>query len=166
MRGPTGTPVGQLRRIQISNVVAYDVEPRFASIISGIPGHYIEDVKLSNIRIFYQGGGTAEQGALSPPEKETSYPEPSMFGTLPAYGFFIRHVKGIELNGVTVSYLKEDARAAFVLNDVDSVDFVNVTSQIAKSSFRFNLQNVSNFRVIHSKGVADTQLDRVEQKKF
>ena len=166
MRGPAGTPVGQLRRIQISNVVAYDVEPRFASIISGIPGHYIEDVKLSNIRIFYQGGGTAEQATVSPPEKETSYPEPSMFGTLPAYGFFIRHVKGIELNGVTVSYLKEDARAAFVLNDVDGVDFVNVTSQIAKSSFRFNLQNVSNLRVTQSKGVPDTQLERVEQKKF
>ncbi|PYS69099.1 MAG: exo-poly-alpha-D-galacturonosidase, partial [Acidobacteria bacterium] len=166
MRGPTGTPVGQLRRIQISNVVAYDVEPRFASIISGTPGHYIEDVKLSNIRIFYKGGGTADQAAVSPPEKETNYPEPSMFGTLPAYGFFIRHVKGIELSGVTVSYLKEDARPAFVLNDVAGVDFVNVTSQIAKNSFRFDLQNVSNFRVTQSRGVAEMQLDRVEQKKF
>ena len=89
-----------------------------------------------------------------------------MFGTLPAYGFFIRHVKGIELSGVTVSYLKEDERPAFVLNDVDSVDFVNVTSQIAKSSFRFNLQNVSNFRAAQCKGVPDTYLERVEQKKF
>jgi polygalacturonase len=166
MRGPAGTPVGQLRRIQISNIVAYDVEPRFASIISGIPGHYIEDVKLSNIRIFYQGGGTADQAAVSPPEKETNYPEPSMFGTLPAYGFFIRHVKGIELSGVTVSYLKEDERPAFVLNDVDGVDFVNVTAQVAKNSFRFDLQNVSNFRVMQSRGVADMQLERVEQKKF
>jgi len=166
MRGPAGTPVGQLRRIQISNVVAYDVEPRFASIISGIPGHYIEDVKLTNIRIFYQGGGTTDQAAVSPPEKETNYPEPSMFGTLPAYGFFIRHVKGIELSGVAVSYLKEDARPAFVLNDVEAADFVNVSSQIAKDSFMFHLQNVSNFRVTQSKGVPDTQLERVEQKKF
>jgi polygalacturonase len=166
MRGPAGTPVGQLRRIQISNVTAYAVEPRFASIISGIPGHYIEDVKLSNIRIFYQGGGTADQAAVTPPEKEINYPEPSMFGTIPAYGFFVRHVKGIEFSNVTVSYLKEEERPAFLLNDVDGADFVNVTSQVAKNSFRFHLQNVSNFRVTQSKGVIDTQLDRVDQKKF
>ncbi len=166
MRGPAGTPVGQLRRIQISNVTAYDVEPRFASIISGIPGHYIEDVKLSNIRIFYQGGGTSDQAAITPPEKEINYPEPSMFGTIPAYGFFIRHVKGIELSNVTVSYMKEEERPAFVLNDVDGADFVSVTSQKSKNSSRFHLQNVSNFRVAQSKGVADVQLDRVDQKKF
>ena len=110
MRGPAGTPVGQLRRVQISNVVVYNADPRYASIISGIPGHNIEDVKLSNIRIFYQGGGTLAQAALSPPEKETNYPEPSMFGEIPAYGFFIRHVKGIELNNVEVSYAQEELR--------------------------------------------------------
>src|SRR5262247_2012375 len=69
LRGPAGTPVARLRRIQISNVVVYNADPRYASIISGIPEHNIEDVKLSNLRIFYQGGGTAAQAALDPPEK-------------------------------------------------------------------------------------------------
>ena len=110
MRGPAGTPVGELRRVHISNVVVYNAEPRYASIISGIPGHNIEDVKLSNIRIFYQGGGTLAQAALSPPEKEVNYPEPSMFGEIPAYGFFIRHVKDIELNNVEVSYAQLNFR--------------------------------------------------------
>ena len=94
MRGPAGTPVGKLRRVQISNVVVHNAEPRYASIISGIPGHNIEDVKLSNIRIIYKGGGTLAQAAVSPPEKESNYPEPSMFGDIPAYGFFIRHADG------------------------------------------------------------------------
>jgi polygalacturonase len=73
MRGPKGVPVGELRRVIISNVVAYNADPHYASIISGIPGNEIEDVKLSNIRIFYQGGGTKEEAAVEPPEKETNY---------------------------------------------------------------------------------------------
>jgi polygalacturonase len=166
MRGPAGTPVGELRRVQISNVVVYNADPRYASIISGIPGHDIEDVKLSNIRIFYQGGGTLEQAALSPPEKEANYPEPSMFGEIPAYGFFIRHVKGIELNNVQVSYAKEEFRPAFVLNDVNGADFFQVKAQLSKDAFAFQLQNVSDFSAYQCKGVPDTRLDRVEQKKF
>ena len=69
-------PVGALRRVNISNFVVYNADPRYASIISGVPGHDIEDVKLSNVRIFYKGGGTREQAALTPPEDEKGYPEP------------------------------------------------------------------------------------------
>ncbi len=166
MRGPKGTPVGQLRRVQISNLVVYNAEPRYASIISGLPGHNIEDVKLSNIRIFYQGGGTLKQAAIEPPEKETNYPEPSMFGEIPAYGFFLRHVKGIEFNNVEVSYLKEDLRPAFVLNDVHGADFFHVKAQLSKDTHAFHLQNVSDFNAYQVRGVPDMRLERVEQKKF
>ena len=166
MRGPAGTPVGELRRVHISNVVVYNAEPRYASIISGIPGHNIEDVKLSNIRIFYQGGGTLAQAALSPPEKEVNYPEPSMFGEIPAYGFFIRHVKDIELNNVEVSYAQEELRPAFVLNAVNGADFFHVKAQLSKGTFAFGLQNVSDFSAYHCQGVPDMRLERVEQKKF
>ena len=121
--------MGALRRVIISNVVVYNADPKYASIISGIPGHAIEDVRFSNIRIYYQGGGTKEQAALDPPEKENAYPEPTMFGELPAYGFFIRHVKGIEMRDVEVSYLKEDARPPFVLNDVMGADFFHVLAR-------------------------------------
>ena len=95
MRGPAGPPVGELRRVTLSNFVVYNAEPKYASIISGIPGHDIEDITLSNIRIYYKGGGTKQQAALDPPEKETDYPEPTMFGEIPVYGFFVRHVRGL-----------------------------------------------------------------------
>src|SRR6059058_2313749 len=129
MRGPTGPPVGELRRIHISNVIVYNAEPRYGSIISGIPGHEIEDLTLSNIRIYYKGGGSKQQAALEPAEKETDYPEPAMFGEIPAYGFFIRHVRGIEMSGVNVSYLKDDARAPFIISDAKSVEFRNLKAQ-------------------------------------
>ena len=58
MRGPEGTPVGELRRVLISNIVVSNCASRQATIIAGIPGHYIEDVTLSNVLVLHQGGGT------------------------------------------------------------------------------------------------------------
>jgi polygalacturonase len=166
MRGPKGVPVGELRRISISNVVVYNADPRYASIIAGLPGHDIEDVKLTNIRIYYQGGGTKEQAGLQPPERETNYPEPSMFGEIPAYGFFIRHAKGIELNNVEVSYLKDDFRPAFVLLDVSNADFFHVKAQKVAGGSTFDLKNVADFSTYQCPGVPDMRLQRVELKKF
>jgi len=166
LRAPEGTPTGALRRVSISNFVVYNADPRFASIISGVPGHDIEDVKLNNIRIFYAGGGTKEQAALVPKEEEKTYPEPKMFGDMPAYGFFIRHVKGIELNDVQVSYLKEDLRPAFHLRDVKDVEFNNVKAQHAADVPTFVLNGVENFLIQGSPGIPDTRLKSVEKKEF
>ena len=105
-RGPKETTtVGAIRRVNISDIVVYNADPKYSSIISGIPGHPIEDLRLSNIRVYSKGAGTKEQAALDPPEKEDTYPEPTMFGELPSYGFFIRHVKALQMRDVEVSYL-------------------------------------------------------------
>jgi polygalacturonase len=166
-RGPKETaPVGQLRRVLISNVVVYNADPKYGSIISGIPGHDIEDVKLSNIRIYYQGGGTLEQAALDPPEKETDYPEPAMFGEIPAYGFFIRHVKGIEMSGVEVSYLKAELRPPFLLSDVRGADFYRVKAQRALDAPTFVLKDVENFSLQQSHPLPDKRLERVKREKL
>ncbi len=166
-RGPKETTtVGALRRVIISNIVVYNADPKYASIISGIPGHSIEDVRLSNVRIYYRGGGTKEQAALDPPEKEDTYPEPTMFGELPTYGFFIRHVKGLEMRDVEVSYLKEDARPPFWLNDVIGVDFQHVKTQRSEGMPTFVLKNVADFNTHQCWPLPDTRLDRVDAKKL
>ena len=158
--------VGALRRVLISNVVVYNADPRYASIISGIPGHDIEDVTLSNIHIYYQGGGTRAQAALEPPEKEADYPEPVMFGEMPAYGFFIRHARGIALKDVEVGFLKDDLRPPFVLSDVRGADFQRVRVQVAAGLPTFMLTNVEDFTVQQSRPVPDTRLERVKQGKL
>src|SRR5205085_8461163 len=95
MRGPEGVPVGALRRVIISNVVCSNAASNISSLFSGLPGHPIEDLKLSTIFIEHSGGGTAAQAALQPPEEERErYPEPRRFGDTPSHGFFIRHVNG------------------------------------------------------------------------
>jgi polygalacturonase len=166
MRGPEGTPVARFRRIQISDVVVSDADPRFASIIAGLPGHPIEDVRLSDIRILYKGGGTRAQAALEPPERETNYPEPSMFGELPAYGFFIRHARNVELSNVEVGFMTEDLRPAFHLEDVRGAHFLGVTAQKAQDVPTFVLKNVEDFHVRNSRPVPDTRVERTESKKF
>jgi hypothetical protein len=89
-----------------------------------------------------------------------------MFGVLPAYGFYIRHAKNVELNNIEVSYLKEDQRPAFVLEDVKGADFFRVKAQKTEGVPTFSLKNILDFSVQQSRPVSDTRLERVEQKKF
>jgi polygalacturonase len=165
-RGPKETTkIGAMRRVFISNVVVYNADTKYASIISGIPGYMIEDVRLSNIRIYAKGGGTKEQAALEPPERENIYPEPAMFGDLPAYGFFIRHIKGLQMRDVEVSYLSPDVRPAFVLNDVAGAEFIHVKAQRETDVPTFTLRNVLDFSLQQSWPLPDQRLERVETRR-
>jgi hypothetical protein len=188
MRGPAGVPVGKLRRVSISDVTVSDADPRYASIIAGIPGHPVEDVRLSNIRILYRGGLTLEQAASQPadlvntffrppdgtgpreayavPEREAMYPEPSMFGVLPAYGFYVRHAVGIRMDGIEVGFMQPDTRPAFVLDDVRDVDLHRVRAQKAVGVPTLVLRDVEDVRVTHSAPLPDTYLKRVERRSY
>ena len=161
-RGPGGPAPGALRRVAISNLVAYDVEPRFASIIAGLPGRPVEDVQISNVRIVYKGGGTAEDAARVPPENETAYPEPSMFGTLPAYGLFVRHAKNIALRDVEVSFLGREQRPAVALHDVDGIRFDGLRAARTAGVPLFTLRDVRGFAVLGSPGLPDTRRETVK----
>lgn len=130
-RTPGDPAPGRMRRIAISNVVASGVDPRYPALIAGLAGHPVEDVQLSGIHILYRGGGTKEDAARQPPENDGSYPEPSMFGTLPAYGFYLRHARNVGLRDVEVGFREEDLRPAFVLHDVSEVHFDHVTARRA-----------------------------------
>jgi polygalacturonase len=122
MRSPEGTPVGKMRRISIDNINVFNADSRYASIISGIPGHCIEDVSLSNIRIHYKGGYGKEDAAIVPPENEEVYPEPWMFGTIPASVFFVRHARNIHFHHIYADFMDADFRPAFVLDDAIHID--------------------------------------------
>ena len=125
-RGPNNPPVGFLRRVNIDNVVASGINPRCGVIISGLPGHPIEDITLSNIRLLCRGGGTKADATNQPAELEKGYPEAITFGVLPAYGLYLRHVDGVSLRGVNIRCTTNDLRPAFVLDDVTNADLVDI----------------------------------------
>jgi len=166
MRGPAGAAVGTLRRVTISHVDVYNADPRYASIISGIPGHPVEEIMLDHVRILYRGGGTRQDAAAEPAEKENAYPEPSMFGTIPAYGFYIRHASGIVLDNVHVGFMNQDLRPAFVLSDVHGADLQHIRAQRAQDVPAFVLKRVEAVRLHDYPPAPDQSIDHAKRKTF
>jgi polygalacturonase len=128
-RTPGAPPPGVIRRVTISNVVASGVSGAHGILISGIPGYPIEDLRLTGIRIAYAGGGTKADADLDPEEKEKDYPEPDMFGRMPAYALFARHVVGLDVRGADFTFDAPELRPAIRLQDVERADVDDVRAQ-------------------------------------
>ena len=128
-RTPGEPPPGVIRRVTISNVVASGVSGAHGILISGIPGYPIEDLRLNNIRVHYAGGGTAADAALVPEEKEKEYPEPDMFGRMPAYALFARHVAGLDVRDADFTFETPELRPAIQLQDAVRVDLDHIRAQ-------------------------------------
>jgi polygalacturonase len=164
MRGPAGVQPGTLRRILISNVTSYDAVAEYPSIISGIPGSLIEDVKISNVYLHQLGGGASEWAALQPPENEAGYPEASRFGTLPATGFFLRHARNLEFGNIEIATAQPDARPAIWAEDVDGLDCFRL--RIKRGSTAFSLRSVQQFRNFGSQTSRDASEALVNSASF
>jgi polygalacturonase len=168
-RGPKETMrPGTLRRVVISNLVSHDSASSTASLFSGIPENLIEDVKLSNCFFGHRGLpkdmriGWGESSKPMPdwhtikvPEIEDAYPELLRFGPTPCNGFFIRHLKNLEMSHVEVAPQTPDARPAFWLEDVNRADFFAIT---APPQPNFSLHNVKDLRILWSRAAKDTTL--------
>jgi len=96
----------------------------FPSSVTGLPGHPAEDIVLDSIEIVYEGGASKDTAYFNPDsltsitENEHGYPEFSMFGELPAWGFYSRHVRGLTMKNITIRYQKQDFRPAMIFDDV------------------------------------------------
>ncbi len=166
LRGPAGITAGFLRRVSISDVTTIDADPRYPSCLAGIPGHPIEDVKLSNIRHHLAGGLTPGDAVQNPPELENAYPEPSMFGTLPAYGFFVRHARGISWDNVDVRFGKPDTRPAYVLRDVIDADVHHCRADQVAGTPTFVLDDVADFRVSDGRPVPEARVEHADHQEL
>jgi len=126
-RGPKeNTAVSSARDIQIMNVIANDCDLLSGIQITGMPGHPIQNVSLSNIHLRYRGGMKREV-AKDYPELGTKYPEIAKFlGTCPAYGLFARHVDGLQLRDITMELMAPDSRPAILYDDVQNLKVENV----------------------------------------
>jgi polygalacturonase len=165
-RGPNNPPPGVITRVRISNIVASNVDSRHGVLISGIPGHPIEDVTLSDVRIAYQGGGTPADAALEPPEKEVDYPEPDMFGNIPVYGLYARHVNGLGVRDAHFTLSKPDARPAVRLDDLNGAEIEHLVVPLRAAGSLFLLRNVRDFLMRNSPGIPDVKRAVVDRESF
>jgi hypothetical protein len=136
-------PVGSLSDVTISNVTAeipnwppmrrnkfYRPRPTLTTAsITGLPGFPVRDVTLEDITLVY--GGIGSTPPLHSPDLDTLnkvpecaalYPESSMFGTLPAWGFYCRHAEGIKFNNITLRVADKDYRPALLCDDVRDIE--------------------------------------------
>lgn len=156
LRAPGATAPGTAARIAISNVVASDVAPEHGIFIAGLPGHPVADVSLSGIRLLSRGGGTREDAARTVPEMVRDYPEPMLFGPLPAWGLYVRHAARLQLRDVTLQLAGADARPAVELDDVQEPDLAGLRLSGAAGKDEWVLSGVTGLRARDCDGLPDT----------
>ena len=114
--------VGTINGIHLDNIQIRNAGAMGCSI-SGLPNHPVENVWLSHISIHHKGGVTsADLSAIEKSvqdEKEKDYPESTMWGNLPAKGFFVRHARNIHFSDVTIQTEQPDVRPDFIQVDAD-----------------------------------------------
>jgi polygalacturonase len=123
---------GALRNVTIDNIVARVRGRSICSSITGLPGHPVENVSINNVRIVVAHSparAEVEKPGTPIPEVESNYPENGMFGPLPAYGLFARHVRGLTLRGVDLGYAGSEYRSALVCQDVADLVISGLVAQ-------------------------------------
>jgi polygalacturonase len=139
LRTPEDPEVGTMRNITFRNIVAKDVgaalPPKkmlrsIGSAFSGVNGHKIENIVLENLDFTYGGGVLDRQKTYAEvPENPDKYPTPEIFGELPAYAFYFRHVDGVRMKNVYVRYLERDCRSALVFDNAHTIELTQVYVQ-------------------------------------
>ncbi len=139
-RGQTTPAPGRLEDIAFSNIVA--VGAKHPSPFCGIPGALIRNVMASDIRIQVTRAASGPAVLEDVPEKAADYPDPTMFGELPAFGMYLRHAAGVTLRDVHLEGADGDARPALVADDVENLKVLSPRA----SSYR--LHNVRSTQVL------------------
>ena len=84
-----------------------------------------------------------------------------MFGATPAQGFYLRHIRDIDMSHIEIASLSSDHRPDFVLDDVEGADFLRIRTRREPGVPVFSLHGVNNFSSYLSQGVADTKRENV-----
>ena len=106
--------VGTLSNVTLSDITVNDAGTTGCSI-TGLPGHPVSNIILRNISITHPGGCSATP--VPTDEKEKDYPEATMWGTLPAKGFFVRHARNVKFKNVNIKTQNPDERPEYILID-------------------------------------------------
>ena len=110
--------VGSISGVRLHDILIDEAGPGGCSI-TGVEGHPVCDVELRDITIRHLGG----QKAVAAPtdEKIAEYPESTMWGILPAQGFWLNHTRDIRFDNIRIEALTPDARPLFLATDSDGL---------------------------------------------
>ena len=114
--------VGSIDGVRINNIQIRNAGSMGCSV-TGLPGYPVRNVWISNVSIHHKGGVKKDQlteiADSIANEKAADYPEATMWGNLPAKGFFVRHARNVQFSNIHVSTVDEDVRPDFVEVDTE-----------------------------------------------
>jgi polygalacturonase len=153
---------GVLRNIVIDNINVSGAG-KICPSISGFPGHYVENIMLSNININFREGLTDEsQIDWNPEEKADKYPRPTEYGIVQSRGLFIRHAKNVQIRNFCISAGSTDIRPPIYAEDVDGLivrDVVNAIPLAPETLIR--VKDVKNDHYDMGSGEENANIERL-----
>ena len=120
----------------------------FPCSLTGLPEAKVENVVLEDITISFPGRGNDGLAIMplyrlkSVPERASEYPEFSMFGELPSWAWYIRHVSNLTMKNIHVIAREKDFRPAFVFDDVKSLTMDAISISRANNNAPIVFKNV------------------------
>lgn len=137
-----GNGPGPINSIRIANVIASGA--KLPSVIAGLPGAPVTGISIDGMSLAMVGVSTVSKTLEAIPESPKAYPQPTMFGPLPAYGLFMRHVSAISLRDLQIQASVQEALPAIVADDVDAMQLLGFTDGGGKSASHLWFNNVRN----------------------
>lgn len=106
--------VGSISGIRLHDILIDGAGPTGCSI-TGIEGHPVTNVQISDVTMRHAGGQPVT--AAPADEKIAEYPEATMWGILPAKGFWLNHTRNVTFRNFNVITDTPDERPLFVATD-------------------------------------------------
>jgi len=162
---------GKISNINFENITATDCYSYFKgrempSVIWGKPDTPIENISFTNVSITAKGGHPVADSEFQPVENDERFPR--HLGTIPAYSWYLRHVKNISFINCEFPFEKPDGRPAFVIDDASNILIDNTILPMGtENSSRVSVRGeTKNLTIKNSKGMADRLLKSVAGRDF
>jgi hypothetical protein len=130
-----GNGPGPLNSVRIANVIASG---------ANLPGAPATGISIEGLSIAMVNAGIGPKTLEAIPEFPKEYPQPTMFGPLPAFGLFLRHLSKISLRDLQLQAPAQEERPAIVADDVDALQLLGYTDDGAESGSHLWFNNVRN----------------------
>ncbi len=130
----SGATVGSINGLTYRDITGYAMSDTRGNPISGYSTNgttwRVQNLLFDKVAIEYKGGLGSVPSA--PPEYSGQYPENTMWGNLPAYAYYLRHVQGVTFTNCYSSALTADARPWLATNDVSNLNILGPTLRIVQ----------------------------------
>jgi polygalacturonase len=157
----SGAAVGSVNRITYRDITGSSMTDTRGCPISGCftngVTYRLKNILFDNVNISFAGGLSSIPA--NPAEYAGQYPENTMWGNLPAYGYYLRHATNVTFTNCFTSAASADARSWIATNDVSNLTIIGPTLNMLPSAGRLVLQWNNGFTLQTATNVGGSYAD-------